>query len=70
MPRTDVVKEISIPELDDAMKDYVPSWWSAEEEAILVKYYGKAPLHLIAKYLPRRTRDAIHKKALRLQLRG
>ena len=62
--------EIVIPELEEApLPRYIP--WSAKEEAILRKYYGRVPISRLAQYFDqhmpiKRSRSAIASKAKRM----
>ncbi len=64
---------IVIPELEsyrEAGRLYIGNGkvWTEEEEAIMKKYYGFAPVKELLKFLPGRTHSQVMSKAQRLNL--
>jgi len=64
---------IVIPELEPyriAGRVYIGNGqeWSEEEESILLKYYGFAPVNEIIRFLPGRTRGQVQSKVQRMGL--
>lgn len=68
------MKEIIIPELEEYRetgKIYAGGTgakWSREEEAIIKKYYGYAPVQVLLKHLPGRNTNQVMSKASRMGL--
>jgi hypothetical protein len=54
---------ILIPELEEAAAQYAPRGWSEEEIDLLKKYYGRVPIYLLTKHLPKKTKYAVQSKA-------
>ena len=62
-------EEITIPELDDiASKRQKYIFWSADEDALLKKYYHAVPAAQLLKYLPGRTMGGLRRRAQDLGL--
>jgi len=59
------MSELIIPELEEALQNYKPREWTAEEDAIMEKYYGRVPRDLLLKHLPGREWHQIQNKASR-----
>ena len=66
--------EIAIEELEELLKHGNASLmklpWTPEEDAVLMKYYNKVPVRLIAQHIEGRTINAVQNRAVRLGLTG
>lgn len=65
-----MIEDILIPDLEQAAATYHPRGeWTAEELAILKRYYGRVPITKLRDHV-RHTVDACHRKAQQLGITG